>query len=622
MTGGHLKHGDNDLTHGGHMLPYNDIGVPNAAPPPLAPEDYFMAGDIRANEQPGLTALHTLFMREHNRLADEIAATLPAGTDLSDPAVDEEIYQMARRIVGAELQAITYYEFLPALLGPDNLTTYAGYDSSVNASVANIFSAALYRVGHTMLPNELLRLDDAGNEVAPPLALGAAFFIPTLTSNGGIEPFLKGLSVQPIQEIDSHVVDGVRNLLFDPPAQFDLPAINMQRGRDHGLPDFNQARVDFGLDPVTSFRQITSNRETARNLARAYDGDINNVDVWLGGVSEDHVPGGSVGELIHTVLGDQFTRSRDGDRFYFENTFSGGELDEILNTRLADIVRRNTTLTSVQDEIFRDESVLVYRAPAGEGAADLTVRLGAGDVVQVVDGGGTVVASQALADTSRVVVYGTLEDDQITIDLGKKKFDLPIEVMGLAGDDVLEVLGTSGHDVALVGPSEIQLGGRSIFFGTMETLVVRTLGGNDLASVVGDVSATVVLDGGAGNDLLTGGRGNDVLLGGTGNDLLLGLAGDDLLIGGGGADLLHAGPGNDILIGGATQHDNDLAALLAIIAIWGDDSQSTQNKIDFLDDTLLNASNLIDDRAIDLLFGGPGFDWFPSPFRKDLVFRG
>jgi len=616
LEGGRLK------TSSGDFLPYNTAGLHNAAPPPLAPEDYFLAGDIRANEQPGLTALQTLFVREHNRLADEIAASDFAGEDLSDPAIDEEIYQRARAIVGAELQAITYYEFLPALLGPANLDSYAGYEDMVNPGVANIFSGALYRVGHTMLPNELLRLDDDGAPVAPPIALGDAFFIPSLTTNGGIEPFLKGLSVQPIQEIDAKVVDGVRNLLFDPPAQFDLAAINIQRGRDHGLPDYNQTRLDVGLAAKTSFQQITSDRDTWQAMRDVYDGDINNIDVWLGGIAEDHLPGSSVGELIHTVLADQFARTRDGDRFYFENYFSGAELKEILNTRLSDIVRRNTDLVNVQDELFRDASVLTFRADAGQ-AVDVTLRLGDGDVVEVVDNvSGDILASRPFAETSMVVVVGSMLDDHIAVDMSERRLDVPIEVMGLAGEDVLEVHAGDGRDFVNVAPTEIQVNGRSVYFGTMETVAIRTGSGNDLAVVTGDMEATVLMDGGDGNDMLIGGRGNDILLGGRGNDIMLGVAGNDLLIGGAGRDMLSGGGGQDILIGGTTEHDDDLDKLLAIMAVWGEEDVDVADRISELEADLLASDNLHNDRAFDLLFGGSGFDWFPSPFRKDVIFRG
>jgi hypothetical protein len=599
-VGGKLKSQETDV---GELLPAN-FGLPNAEPFPGV--SFFVAGDIRANEQPGLTALHTLFVREHNRLAEEIAATQFAGRNLSDPAVDEAIYQQARKIVGAEVQAITYYEFLPALFGPNGLASYQGYDPRVNASIANIFSAALYRVGHTMLPNELLRLDDNGAPAAPPLSLGAAFFNPTLTTTAGIEPFLKGLSVQAMQEIDSKVVDGVRNMLFDPPAQFDLTAINMQRGRDHGLPDYNQAREDFGLPRREEFSEITSLAATAQALEQAYQGEIDNMDVWLGGISEDHVPGGSVGELMRTVLVNQFTRSRDGDRFYFEKTLSGSALNRVLDTRLSDIIRRNTTLTNVQEEVFRDPSVLTYRAPAGR-SADLTVQSD-GETIDIVNAFGVVVASAPLAETSRIAIFGSNRPDHVTVDLSDPALDVPMEVHGLAGVDLLTVVGGDQDDTATVEATQITVNGRSVFYGTVEAIDVATRGGNDLARVVGDLTALVALDGGAGNDILVGGAGNQVLLGGAGNDLLIGGEEEDLLLGEG---------GRDILIGGATVYDQNDDDLRAILDLWNDSTLDPDEQLDQLSD-LLNRDTVLDDRAIDLLFGGPGADWFPAPYRKDV----
>ena len=156
----------------GDFLPFNTIGLENASPPStgtgvsINPDDLFIAGDVRSNEQPGLTSLHTLFMREHNYQAGRIAEHLDlSATDLTDPAVDEYVYQFARAITNAEVQSITYNEFIPALLGPDQLESYQGYNNEVNAGISNIFSAALYRVGHTMLPNELLMLEDDGSPV-------------------------------------------------------------------------------------------------------------------------------------------------------------------------------------------------------------------------------------------------------------------------------------------------------------------------------------------------------------------------------------------------------------------------------------------------------------------------
>ena len=128
----------------GDLLPYNTDGLTNANDAHLYNDDeLFLAGDVRANENIELTSLQTLFMREHNRLADQIAASQPG---LSD----EAIYQTrARRIVIAEIQSITYNEFLPALLGNNPLSAYAGYKSNVNPGIANEFSTAAFRLGHS-----------------------------------------------------------------------------------------------------------------------------------------------------------------------------------------------------------------------------------------------------------------------------------------------------------------------------------------------------------------------------------------------------------------------------------------------------------------------------------------
>jgi len=142
-------------TSDGNLLPFNTEGLRNAGG---TSEDLFIAGDVRSNEQVALTALHTLFVREHNRLAGIIANENPGLTG-------EEIYQRARRIVGAQIQVITYEEFLPALLGQGSIPTYEGYDPTVNARIMNIFSTAAYRFGHSALSPLLLRLDSNGNEI-------------------------------------------------------------------------------------------------------------------------------------------------------------------------------------------------------------------------------------------------------------------------------------------------------------------------------------------------------------------------------------------------------------------------------------------------------------------------
>ena len=122
---------------------------------PADQSSFFVAGDVRSNENVGLTSMHTLWLREHNRLADELAETEFAGQNLSDADVDEEIYQRARQMVIGLIQHITYNEFLPSTLGFNALGPYKGYDASVNPQISNEFATAVYRIGHTTLPNEL-----------------------------------------------------------------------------------------------------------------------------------------------------------------------------------------------------------------------------------------------------------------------------------------------------------------------------------------------------------------------------------------------------------------------------------------------------------------------------------
>lgn len=343
---GHLKTSD------GNLLPFNVDGLPNAGGD--SPE-LFLAGDVRANEQLGLTAMHTLFVREHNRLADRISERNPG---LSG----DEIYERARRIVGAQMQVITYREYLPALMGHDALAPYNGYQTDVDGSISNLFSTAAYRYGHSALSSTILRLNAQGEEIeAGHLALRDAFFSPQrLITENGIAPILRGLANQVCQAIDPYVIDDVRNFLFGPPGAggFDLASLNIQRGRDHGLPSYNDVREALGFNRARRFADITSNIDLQARLAAAY-GNVNDVDVWVGGLAEDPLPGAMVGRLVFTVLKDQFEALRDGDRFWYQLTLTPEELNDVENTRLADIIRRNT---NIGDEIAND----VFHVPQAQ----------------------------------------------------------------------------------------------------------------------------------------------------------------------------------------------------------------------------------------------------------------
>lgn len=333
-----------DSVHG-PLLPYNEGGFANA---PTESADWFLAGDVRANEQAALTAMHTLFVREHNHWARSFREANPS-------ASEDDIYEFARMIVGAEMQHITYREFLPILLGPEAIPPYRGYREEVDPSIANEFATAVYRFGHSLLPNTILRLDEHGDPAEEGnLELASAFFDPSLIEENGIDSLLRGLAAQPCQELDNQLVDGVRNFLFGPPGAggFDLASLNIQRGRDHGLPSYNEVRRALGMRPARHFRDVHPDREIQDKLAEVYS-DVDQIDLWVGGLCEPHVPGAMVGPVIHRIVVDQFVRLRDGDRFWYEHALAPEILELVEEQTLARIIRRNTGIgDEIQDHVF------------------------------------------------------------------------------------------------------------------------------------------------------------------------------------------------------------------------------------------------------------------------------
>lgn len=325
----------------GDMMPYND-GTQNNFN--STSTDLFVGGDVRSNEHVILTTMHTVFLREHNRLAEIIASENPTWTD-------EQIYQRARKIVSAEIQSITYNEFLPALLGDNAISTYTGYDNTINPDISNIFAAASYRVGHTMVSSSVLRLDENYQLIpAGPLDVKDAFLNPSIiTDNGGIEPILRGLAYQRCQMIDNMIVDDLRNSLF---SSFDLASFNIQRGRDHGLPDYNTIREYFNLTPVSTFADITSDIDLQQLLMQAY-GSVDEIDPWVGMICEDHLAGARIGELNYYIIRQQFEYLRNCDRFWYQiDPELQTELAWLDSLSLSQVIQYNTNIKGLPANAF------------------------------------------------------------------------------------------------------------------------------------------------------------------------------------------------------------------------------------------------------------------------------
>ncbi len=415
-----------------------------------------LTGDIRAAENVALTSMHTLFVREHNWWADNLAGRFPR---LSD----DEIFDQARARVEAEMQAVTFNEFLPALLGEDVVPEYSGYDPAINPGIAVEFSTAAYRLGHTLLSPEIERRSEDGSVIAAgDLALRDAFFnVAEIEANGGIDPILRGVSEGMAQAYDPYMVEDVRSFLFGPPGAggFDLASLNIQRGRDLGLPTYNEMRQALGLAPAEDFSDISSDAAAVASLEAAY-GQVGLVDLWVGGVAEDPVNDGIVGETFAVILLDQFTRLRDGDRFWSQDgRFTAGEGAKLWSTSLSEIILRNTDIEYLQRDVFS-----AYDRIGGTANGDTLIGTSASDLLIGFDGDDFL--SGGLAGDE---LFGGEGNDTLT---------------GGPGDDI--ATGGAGHDTFIFDAADP---GHDIItdFSAGDSLILNGLGGANasVSSVLG-----------------------------------------------------------------------------------------------------------------------------------------
>ncbi|XP_018425044.1 PREDICTED: eosinophil peroxidase-like [Nanorana parkeri] len=318
----------------------------------------FLAGDGRVSEQPGLTAFHTIFVREHNRIATALRRFNPSWSG-------ETLFQETRKIIGAVTQKINYKEWLPLLLGSATsrvLPSYRSYNDSVNPGASNVFSL-VFRMGHTMIQPFIYRLGDRyrASSNFPPVPLHLTFFNTwRVVREGGVDPLLRGLMANraKLNRQNQILVDELREHLFElfKRLGLDLGALNMQRGRDHGLPGYNTWRRFCGLFAprnVTELARVLNNRQLAQKFIELY-GTPENIDIWVGAVAEPLLTNARVGELLACLIGDQFRRTRDGDRFYYElpSQFTPAQRRSLERVTMSRIICDNTQITEVPRDVF------------------------------------------------------------------------------------------------------------------------------------------------------------------------------------------------------------------------------------------------------------------------------
>jgi peroxidase len=314
----------------------------------------FVSGDVRVDENPELTAISKLFVNEHNYWVGVLKDQHPDWTG-------DQLYNMAKAITTAEYQNIIYTEYLPTVLGAAATPQFTGYNPAINPQVTEQFSDGAFRFGHSEVSNGQQGIDNNGNVLFTQTLADSFFNTPAIDeANGassasaldGLNSIIRDLSNDNSQAVDVYAVDGLRNLLADSPDEMDLIAIDIQRERDVGVGTLNETRIALGLAPYTSFAQLTSDPTVAANLASVY-GNINNLDLFIGGLAENHAPGADVGQTFQAIIADQFSRLENGNQFFWMNEgFSPAVQQMISQTTLADIIERNTGTPAEQPNVF------------------------------------------------------------------------------------------------------------------------------------------------------------------------------------------------------------------------------------------------------------------------------
>ncbi|XP_069103360.1 peroxidase-like protein 3 [Argopecten irradians] len=314
-------------------------------------------------------------VKEHNRIAKRLHACFKDTWD------DEKLFQETRKIIIAIIQKITYADYLPKLLGPKLMAKYKlrvghskdnYYDPYINPTTTNVFSTAAFRVGHTYINdytsynyNENRKRVDWYAEDFQDYDRSYSYFNPEyfVTSNKQDQITL----VRAIVKDNAHAADQflspkvVDHLFDDDYVSVDLGAYNIQRGRDHGLPSYNYWRKYCNLKHAANFDELWDVRHGVKDKLKAAYHSVDDIDLYVGGITEKLLYEGRVGPTFGCILGEQFSALKHGDNYWFERVrpdtysshFTHDQVEAIKHVSLAKIICENYDQKYIQEDVFR-----------------------------------------------------------------------------------------------------------------------------------------------------------------------------------------------------------------------------------------------------------------------------
>ena len=582
----------------GNAVPVNPQTGANLAYDNELLDAHYIAGDGRVNENIGLTAVHAIFHSEHNRLVAQTMDTvldsgdlafinewllnplsaLPANQAEIDALVwnGERLFQAAKFGTEMQYQHLVFEEFARTVQPRVDLffAPTQVYDVDLDASIVAEFAHTVYRFGHSMLTETVDRFDVDFTVISDPasanpdqqLGLIAAFLNPLAYAASGVTPedatsaIVRGVTRQAGNEIDEFVTEALRNNLLGLP--LDLPAINIARGRDVGIPSLNAVRRDIyaqtgdtQLKPYTSWVDLVQHLKHPESL-------IN----FIAAYGTHSTITGATTLLEKRAAAMALVFGGDGapaDRLDFLNStgaYANVTLpgkDGVLGT-VDDL--RAVTVTGVDAIDLWIGGLAEAKTPFG-GMLGTTFNFVFENQLEKLQDGdrfyylertaglsmnaeleSNSFAKLIMANTSATHLPGLVFSDvgfYLEVDQSKQFNE------GLGNADPL---GENGEQVVFrdspltVGPDTNYIR----YAGDQHIVLGGTNGDDILVSSEGD--DTVWGDG--GNDRIEGGDGNDQLRGGAGDDIISDMGGDDNIQGGDGNDVLHGGNGINLIIGG------------------------------------------------------------------------